>query len=519
MSTSTFLASSTNLRMRDIFGHCEVFKCHHGEWPGWESTEAEFVEAGVGGGVFGAALCVLLENPTPVLSGDAEFKELADLAWVHHFGPVDLSFIDPAYTKQMAPGELMHLCASFVVTDRDRRDKNALYVMLPHHTEWRITGVVEAPITAELKEFAAKVGMVYGTASMDNDYFLEVCPNGRMYLRYNQIIGSRYVGTLDAAALEALRIELTSAAAPAARSAAVPPRPPTLASTRAVKAAPVAAAGLRTMQAEMALLTEAGGRVSLPKCQLDHYDEIKRLIGQAGGRYVQGKAQFVFELGIDAREVLTRLVAGESINFKQEFQFFETPAALAVDLVGEVKEALGTLEGKRILEPSAGEGALADIARKSGADVVVIEAWNVNSLKLQAKGYSVLERDFLTVQPSEIGVFDAVIANPPFTKNQDIDHVMHMFQFVRPGGALSVIMSTGWIASEQQKHVQFREFLASQDVEYTNIESGAFKSSGTSFPTVRLDFTNCHKPSLDQLSADGAESGEDEEQETMTMAM
>lgn len=153
-----------------------------------------------------------------------------------------------------------------------------------------------------------------------------------------------------------------------------------------------------------------------------------------------------------------------------------------------------------------------------GADMVVIEAWNVNAIKLRAQGYDVIERDFLSVTPEEIGTFDFVLANPPFTRNQDIQHVMHMLQFIRPGGALSVIMSTSWLEGKTKAHAQFKDFLATQDVTVTAIEAGAFKESGTVVPTVRLDFRDVNVPRAAQdFIYEDTQAGEEEEPFALTM--
>ncbi|RLM49312.1 SAM-dependent methyltransferase, partial [Halobellus sp. Atlit-31R] len=130
-----------------------------------------------------------------------------------------------------------------------------------------------------------------------------------------------------------------------------------------------------TLEQELALLTVIDGRLQLPKQQLVHYDDISRLMGKAGGRYVGGRKQFAFDEGIDCADLLRRLVAGESVKFQQEYQFFATPEEKAVEAAEHVRETLGTLQGKRVLEPSAGTGALANVARRMGADVVTIEAW------------------------------------------------------------------------------------------------------------------------------------------------
>ena len=332
--------------------------------------------------------------------------------------------------------------------------------------------------------------MVYGSdlATIQNEYFLSVIDNGRIYLKYNRIIGSRYVGTMSEEKLEQLRMRLVEEGEATRAAPAKTSRP-------GAAPAPAPAPARLTIEQELALLTVDGAKLQLPKQQLVHYDDISQRLGKAGGRYTTGRTKyFVFDEGVDCGELLRRLVAGETVNFQQEYQFFATPEGMAVEAAEKIRSTLGTLRGKRGLEPSAGTGALANVARKMGADMVVIEAWNVNAIKLRAQGYGVIERDFLTVTPEEIGTFDFVLANPPFTRNQDIQHVMHMLQFIRPGGALSVIMSTGWLEGKTKVHAQFKEFLGTQDVTVTAIEAGAFKESGTVVPTVRLDFRDVNVP-------------------------
>lgn len=205
-----------------------------------------------------------------------------------------------------------------------------------------------------------------------------------------------------------------------------------------------------------------------------------------GGRFIgEIKQFFAFEEGIDHAEVLCKLQGGQKINAQKETQFFATPQPIAQSLC----EAAGPIRGLRVLEPSAGDGAIADIAKEMGAaEIVTIESYNVNAIKLRSKGYSPIEKDFLQVKPDDIGQFDVIVANPPFSKNQDIDHVMHMLHFLKPGGSLSVIMSTAWLDGLQKKHQEFIDCIATHGVTPINIKAGAFSESGTSVATVRLDF-------------------------------
>lgn len=227
----------------------------------------------------------------------------------------------------------------------------------------------------------------------------------------------------------------------------------------------------------------------LPKEHLAHYAAIKSLVTKAGGKY-NSKGYFAFPEGIDVAMVLRSLQAGAVVNEKKDFQFFATARETALQLCDNA----GSLDGKRVLEPSAGDGALADIARDRGANVTTVENWPVNVLRLREKGYEVMDRDFLGLEPAETGLFDVILANPPFSKNQDIDHVLHMMKFLEPGGVLSAIVSQGWQREGQKKHRDFAEFLRELDAEIVPIEAGAFKESGTSVGALQIRVV---KPELD----------------------
>jgi len=515
MPTEPFITPESHLTLSDILGFCQEFKRHHGQWPRVTATAGDFLAAGMRG-LSGADVERALRTSSNGLAEDPAFQKMRYLAFANGGWDVNISFIDPEHCRRMPGDRLQGLIDSVRVrreVDKPIAAKPAgnLWVQLPNERDWFTGYTAYAPISDELVDYIEARGMIYGSAqsTIPNEYYLTVIPNGRIYLKYNRILGDRYVGTVSAEQLENLRLRLIEEGAGEHAEVVGQARSPS-ASTAPAKL---------TIEQELALMTVVDGKLQLPKQQLAHYDDISRRLTNAGGRYVTGRKQFVFDEGIDCAAVLARLVAGESVNFQQEYQFFATPEAKAVEAVQEIEKTLGTLQGRRILEPSAGEGALANVARRMGADVVTIEAWNVNAIKLRAQGYDVIERDFLSVTPAEIGQFDAVLANPPFTRNQDILHTMHMFQFIRPGGALSVIMSTAWLEGKTKAHRQFKEFLETQDVTVTAIEAGAFKESGTTVSTVRLDFREVNVPrAAEDFQYESApEAAEQEEEFTLAM--
>lgn len=339
----------------------------------------------------------------------------------------------------------------------------------------------------ELKEALAS-NMIYGQPSREL-YYLELFQSQsdpsqyRMISKYQTILGFRFMFCPTAEFVDAMVAEM-AAVLKVERGDLFTrgPKPPQV-PARSL-AAPQQTAVATTEQDELQTLLLDGDVIRLPEQHLRHYARIKLAIEKAGGSYNAG-GYFSFLAGINAGEVLKQLQSGMSLHVKKDNQFYATPA----DLARTVVSAVGHLAGKRVLEPSAGDGALADLARAAGADVVTIENWNVNVLKLQAKGYNVMERDFLTVTPEEIGLFDAIVANPPFSRGMDMKHVEHMLKFLKPGGTLSVLTSTSWEAGSQRRQAAFRQMLEEHKAYIERVAPGAFKSSGTQVGALHITLT------------------------------
>lgn len=69
----------------------------------------------------------------------------------------------------------------------------------------------------------------------------------------------------------------------------------------------------------------------------------------------------------------------------------------------------------------------------------------------------------------------------------DIDHVLHAYKFLLPGGKLVAIMSKGFLAGEQKKRAGFRQFLAEHGKVVLELPSGTFQESGTMVETVVVE--------------------------------
>ena len=226
--------------------------------------------------------------------------------------------------------------------------------------------------------------------------------------------------------------------------------------------------------------------VKLPDIQLERtlYMQVNKALQGIGGKWNRKEQGFVFQQ--DPSALLGRVQNGENVNLKKEFQFFATPDDLADELVSllDLGEK-GSIPNFDILEPSAGDGALIKAIHRAHSDTVeifAIEKMDLNRTKLKEIPNVQLSKhdDFTTLlEVFPDSRFNAIIANPPFSKNQDIDHIRLMYDVLEDGGRMVSIASGHWKDSSNKKETAFRQWLQEVGAELTEIERGRFKESGT----------------------------------------
>lgn len=330
-------------------------------------------------------------------------------------------------------------------------------------------------------------------APASKNYFLDISlSRGAMIMKYQSILGSRRVCSFDEEQKQ--RLVNHCAQLIAQREGmpwppqVPPPHPDHVEAEPKDRNAERQATFDHQLHEEIASLIIAGNIVKLPLQQLNRYAEIKAILQNGGGKYNKG-SYFVFRDEATARATIEAALGGKSINLKKDYQFFRTPKAAGEAAMRE----LGDIRGLRVLEPQAGDGALADLARDAGAaKVATVEIWDVNVQALRAKGYAPIEADFLELTPQDLGLFDAVIMNPPFTKGQDIAHVKHAMRFITPKGKLTAIISNSHQHHGAKKYEAFRNLMDFADANSTPLESGAFNESGTTVPTTIVTFDMEH---------------------------
>lgn len=224
--------------------------------------------------------------------------------------------------------------------------------------------------------------------------------------------------------------------------------------------------------------------LKLPAVQFNKksYAEAKKWIEEAGGSWQGGKIQG-FAFPFNPERVVSILKEGKRCNLQQEYQFFETPSDVADWLV---MLAGGIHEDDTVLEPSAGRGALIKAIHRACPSVIV-ECYELmpenRELLHTLDNVILLDEDFTK---ESVGSYTKIIANPPFSGNQDIEHVRLMYERLEEGGTLAAITSQHWKFSSEKRCVDFRKWLEEVHGEVFEIGAGEFKESGTSIGTMAV---------------------------------
>lgn len=218
-------------------------------------------------------------------------------------------------------------------------------------------------------------------------------------------------------------------------------------------------------------------KLYLPDIQLDRklYTSVNKILEDLGGKWNRKEKAHLFTN--DPSDVLDEIInTGEWTDKKKEYQFFETPLALAERMVSlaEIKD------GDMLLEPSAGKGNIAEhFPENSKGYLVELNPDNYNELLKKFTNFKIVMMDFLSFD----GKFDKIVMNPPFSKHQDVKHILHAWSMLANGGILVSIVSESPFFREDNVSKEFRDWLDENNADVDSLESGEFKESGTMVKT------------------------------------
>lgn len=267
--------------------------------------------------------------------------------------------------------------------------------------------------------------------------------------------------------------------------------------------------------------TEDGLGFVMPQMSRQLYEKTSKVLTSLGGKWNRKAKATLFEDTDAVQSLLEAVETGVYVDLKKAFQQFDTPDDVA-ELLMDALELRGQ-EGLRFLEPSVGTGQLirAILRREARGElryplVVAVEldekrfddlatvlksgksSVTMSVLKAvhggdflettpQQLSYSPGRRTNRKTKPEEVQLFDRVAMNPPFTKSQDMRHVLHAINFLKPGGILAAIMSPGFTFRMDKLAVQFREQVLPHGG-YELLPAGMFREAGTTVRTCLLTY-------------------------------
>lgn len=241
------------------------------------------------------------------------------------------------------------------------------------------------------------------------------------------------------------------------------------------------------------------------------YVKVNDALVALGGEWNRKAKAHVFPTGTDVEALINNLCITGEYSTARDVGWFPTPDEVADELV----ELAGLDDGHRILEPSAGEGALVKAMLRTGRhdlSISVIEhdvgrranlvrlAADVNDqddishvvwLPIDKYGSDVLDfMDFDLDDPgTDIESFDRVVMNPPFARvgaGDHLDHVRHAFEMLAPHGILVSILPCSVEFRQDKRHKAFRAWVKDLRGEWFPLPDDAFKPTGTGVRTVIL---------------------------------
>lgn len=155
------------------------------------------------------------------------------------------------------------------------------------------------------------------------------------------------------------------------------------------------------------------------------------------GKNLAGEDRTRWAFDYPVLEVIKEIMASGCLPDVKAHQFYPTPAGLARALV----EIAYIGPDHTVLEPSAGQGGLADLLPKDRTTCVEVAALNVKVL--EEKGHRVVQADFMAWAGATDMRFDRVAMNPPFSEGRAEAHTRAAAGLLKPGGRLVAILPSG----------------------------------------------------------------------------
>jgi len=189
--------------------------------------------------------------------------------------------------------------------------------------------------------------------------------------------------------------------------------------------------------------------------------EAEKALTAIGAVWVKEHSYWRFDY--EPADILDQIVCTGCIPDHKSHQFYPTPASVAEKAI----ELADIGPDHTCLEPSAGQGGLADLMPKDRT--LCIEISELHCKILEAKGFMVKECDFLKWQNKVHAPFDRIVMNPPFSEGRWQAHLQH---------AASLLQADGKLVAILPDTARNKELLPGFDHEYSQTFKNEFAGTG-----------------------------------------
>lgn len=178
-----------------------------------------------------------------------------------------------------------------------------------------------------------------------------------------------------------------------------------------------------------------------------------------------------FEFDYHTKPILDEIVASGCIPDHKSHQYYPTPERLA----SEVVELAEINDQDTVLEPSAGQGHIADMLPKDRTTCVELAA--LHCQVLAAKGFRCHQADFLEWANTGRS-FTKIIMNPPYSQGRALHHLEAAASCLAPGGRLVAILPGS---------MRGKDLLPGWETEWTASYQGEFAGTGVNVTILVAD--------------------------------
>lgn len=196
------------------------------------------------------------------------------------------------------------------------------------------------------------------------------------------------------------------------------------------------------------------------------YQEAQGVLISIGGvRTKEGDWKFYYP----PADAIKEIICSGCVPDVKAHQYYPTPAGVARAAI----ELADIGSDDTVLEPSAGQGGIADLLPHQG-HVVCVEISKLHCDILRAKGFVTVEGDFIKWAPSA-PKFDRVVMNPPFSDGRALAHLQEAARLVKPSGRIVAVLPAS---------LKGKDVLPGWQVTWSDTFTGEF--AGTSVSVVIL---------------------------------